>query len=149
MQNVINLSVIIHLNNIVKSLTGILIANAAHFAIGIAPVYVLSLAGRRELDVLQITTYYSIACRPLSFAFDGGERSAYHEERRGREDHDGFVREGWSCWVHISRNCRVCFFSRAVKLSAISFQLPSRRKLLKWNLNVRLWMVAIETKPLV
>lgn len=67
MQNVINLSVIIHLNNIAKSLTGILIANAAHFAIGIAPVYVLSPARRREVDVLQITTYYSLACRPFKF----------------------------------------------------------------------------------
>lgn len=65
MQNVINLSVIIHLNNIAKSLTGILIANAAHSAIGIAPVYVLSPARRREVDVLQITTYYSLACRPF------------------------------------------------------------------------------------
>lgn len=31
---------------------------------------------------------------PLSSAFDGGEKSAYHEERRGRGHHDGFVAHG-------------------------------------------------------
>lgn len=31
---------------------------------------------------------------PLSSAFDGGEKSAHHEERRGRGHHDGFVAYG-------------------------------------------------------
>lgn len=84
-----------------------------HFAIGIAPVYAVS----HEVDVLQITTYYSLACRRrLSSAFDGGEKSAYREEKRGRGDHDGFLpyemrqtTGGWSGWIHISRNSGVCF----------------------------------------
>lgn len=87
-----------------------------HSSIGIAPVYAVSLALRREVDVLQITTYYSLACRRLSSAFDGGEKSAYREEKRGRGDHDGFlpygIRQtmgGWSGWIHISMNSGVCF----------------------------------------
>lgn len=86
-------------------------------AIGIAPVFAISLARRRKVDVLQITTYYSLAqCRPSS-VFDGGEKSAYREERRGRGDHDGFSAYGMrqttggrSGWIHISRmNSGVCF----------------------------------------
>ena len=74
-----------------KGLPGILIANVVLFAGGVAPVYAASPARRREVDVLQITTYYSLACRRLSCAFDGGEKGAYREESRGRgENHDGF-----------------------------------------------------------
>ena len=71
MQNVINLSVIIHLNNLKKKkkrLPGILIANVGCSAIGVAPVlYAISLALRREVDVLQITTYYSLEQCRLSY----------------------------------------------------------------------------------
>lgn len=58
-------------------------------AIGIAPVFAVSLALRHEVDVLQITTYYNLAYRPFSSACDG-EKSAYREERRGRGGRDGF-----------------------------------------------------------
>lgn len=60
------------------------------FAIGIAPVFAVCLALRREVDVLQITTYYNLAYRPLSSAFDEGEKSAYHGKRRGKGGCDRF-----------------------------------------------------------
>ncbi len=70
------------------------------------------------------------------------ERSrAYREKRRGRGDRDGFTAhgmrqtmEGWSRRIHISKE-QWGLFSLVIS-AAISYylQLPSQRKLLKWNL---------------
>lgn len=63
-------------------------------AVGVAPVSAPSLARRHEVDVLQITTYYSLARRCPTSSFDGGAKSAYRRERRGRGWRGG-VRDGF------------------------------------------------------
>lgn len=101
------------------------------------------MALRHQVDVLQIATYYSPVCRRRpSSASDGGEKSAYREEKN-RERREammdlGGLGEGGAAQDPRFQEEQWGLFSPVICAAISCFlQLPSPRELLRWNLNMR------------